>query len=105
MFGVRFPQLAKACAYLLRTEKTSAVSDAREFSSDGREWRELDSELVAEVENRVLSLVKYHRSNVCVLPVSERVPQRQYTSANPRPRLEDRNLVTGGLQSMCSYET
>jgi hypothetical protein len=40
-----------------------------------------------------------------VLPVGEWVPQRQYTSADPRPRLQDRNLVAGGLQSMCGYET
>src|SRR6516225_4198658 len=105
MCGLSFPQLAKAGTYLLRTEKTAAVSDAREFSSDGLEGCKLDPELPAEVEDRVLSLVEDHRADVRVLSLGEGFSQGQHAPADPRPRFEDRNLVTGCLESLCGCKT
>ena len=100
-----FPQLAKAGTYLLRDEETAAVPDAREFSSDGLIGCELDPELTAEVENRILSFIKDHRADVGMLSLGERFPERQHASADPRPRFEDRNLLSGGLESVRGYKT
>ena len=66
---------------------------------------ELDPELTAEVEDRVLSLVQDHRADVRVLPLGEGFPQGQHATADPRPRFEDRNLVPGRLESVRGYET
>jgi hypothetical protein len=100
-----FPQLLKAATYLVRAEETAAVPDARKFSSDGLIGRELDSELTAEVENRILSFIKNHRADIGVLSPGERLPERQHASADPRPRFEDRNVVPGGLESVRGHKT
>src|SRR6185436_13409632 len=44
-------------------------------------------------------------AEVRVLSVGEGFPHRQYASADPRPRFEDCNLVTRGLESVCGYKT
>jgi hypothetical protein len=40
-----------------------------------------------------------------VLSLGEGFSQGQHAPADPRPCFEDRNLVTGGLESVCGYKT
>jgi hypothetical protein len=105
MCRLSFPQLAEARTYLLGIKETTGVPDAREFSADSLDWCELEREFAAEVEDSILPLVKNHRADFRVLSVGEGFPHRQYASADPRPRFEDCNLVTRGLESVCGYKT
>jgi hypothetical protein len=105
MCRLSFLQLAEASTYLLGTKETTGVPDAREFSADSLDGCELDPEFATEIEDSILPLVKNHCAEVRVLSVGEGFPHRQYASADPRPRFEDCNLVTRGLESVCGYKT
>ena len=102
----RADQFSKAGTDLLRIEQTALELDTREFGTDGLNGCELDPELAAEAEDRVLSLVQYHWSDIRVLPLGEEgFPQGQHATADPRPCLQDRNLVPGRLELVRGHET
>jgi hypothetical protein len=100
-----FSQLAKAGTDFLRIEQTALKLDLRKFSANSFQRCELDPELAAKTENRVLALVEYHSTDVRVLSLRERFPKRQHATTDPRPRLENRNLVPGRLESVRNHQT